>query len=609
MAEQDSANKKYYDLLLQTSLGKAIHAAANKVTPVDADEFPIADSADGFKLKHVTWSNIKAAFTAAFTAFLTTVNGIVYWDGVKLINSPNATFDGTTATIAGNGALPSLRVGTFEHETVATNNAMLMNNGYFDATNFRYRANGFFNIIQFTAGGWSFATSPSGTAGNIATATPQFTLANTGAASFAQSIAATTNIMAGGNITATGLLAGSNLATPMTTNAFVYWDGSKLTTSANGLFDGASARILTGAGTLPELRVGSLEFETNSVNNTFIFDNGYFDGTNFKYRANGFFNVIQYTAGGWAFITGPSGSAGTTVGYTPWFTISNVGQGYFAASGTPTDSQLRIGSAEIETISIDNSILCSNGYYNGTNFIYRNAGYFGAWQFFNGGVRFVNDNGTTGGAGTVVPFAINFSIDTAGNTTATKFIGPATAIKSATTSVDMSASPAPSVGQVPTATSPTTATWQTLGSTILKANTTSDFSTVTTTLTNVTALTVTLAAGSTYQVIFTGISNSTGSGLGKLDFNGGSATVTGIAGNWVFTDDNTPGSLRGGIINALNSSVNGGSATFEAGVTVTFTIKVNAGGTMIVRYAQNILDAGNVSKLMAYASLTAIPIA
>ena len=43
-----------------------IHAATAKTTPVDADEFAIADSVATFGLKKVTWANIKTALTSLF---------------------------------------------------------------------------------------------------------------------------------------------------------------------------------------------------------------------------------------------------------------------------------------------------------------------------------------------------------------------------------------------------------------------------------------------------------------------------------------------------------------------------------------------------------------
>ncbi len=47
-------------------LPTVIHAAADKATPVDADELPLTDSAASFGLKHLTWANLKATAKAYF---------------------------------------------------------------------------------------------------------------------------------------------------------------------------------------------------------------------------------------------------------------------------------------------------------------------------------------------------------------------------------------------------------------------------------------------------------------------------------------------------------------------------------------------------------------
>lgn len=47
--------------------GTAIHVSANKSTPVDADELGLADSADGFVLKKLTWANLKTTLSTTFT--------------------------------------------------------------------------------------------------------------------------------------------------------------------------------------------------------------------------------------------------------------------------------------------------------------------------------------------------------------------------------------------------------------------------------------------------------------------------------------------------------------------------------------------------------------
>lgn len=45
-------------------LAVATHGATSKVTPVDLDELPIADSATAFTLKKLTWANLKATLAA-----------------------------------------------------------------------------------------------------------------------------------------------------------------------------------------------------------------------------------------------------------------------------------------------------------------------------------------------------------------------------------------------------------------------------------------------------------------------------------------------------------------------------------------------------------------
>lgn len=56
----------------------ATHAATSKVTPVDADEMPLVDSAASNILKKLTWANLKATLLAYFdTAYLKLTGGTV----------------------------------------------------------------------------------------------------------------------------------------------------------------------------------------------------------------------------------------------------------------------------------------------------------------------------------------------------------------------------------------------------------------------------------------------------------------------------------------------------------------------------------------------------
>lgn len=66
------------------------HAATSKATPVDADEFPISDSAATFGLKKLTWANLVASLKSYFDSVATTLTN-------KTVNLSNNTITGTLA--------------------------------------------------------------------------------------------------------------------------------------------------------------------------------------------------------------------------------------------------------------------------------------------------------------------------------------------------------------------------------------------------------------------------------------------------------------------------------------------------------------------------------
>ena len=53
------------------------HAATSKTTPIDADEFPLVDSADTFGLKKYTWGNIKTTLETYFNTKYASLTGLV----------------------------------------------------------------------------------------------------------------------------------------------------------------------------------------------------------------------------------------------------------------------------------------------------------------------------------------------------------------------------------------------------------------------------------------------------------------------------------------------------------------------------------------------------
>ena len=63
-----------------------------------------------------------------------------------------------------------------------------------------------------------------------------------------------------------------------------------------------------------------------------------------------------------------------------------------------TNSQLRVGSFEVQPYALNNVFFADNTYYNGSNLIYRNTGYASLIQFFAGGVYFKMAPSGTGAA-------------------------------------------------------------------------------------------------------------------------------------------------------------------------------------------------------------------
>ncbi len=81
-----------------------IHAAANKATPVDADEFGISDSADSWALKNVTWANIKSGLKAYLDGLTNWVsNGMLRNSAALSVIGRNGNSTGAPADIVAAG--------------------------------------------------------------------------------------------------------------------------------------------------------------------------------------------------------------------------------------------------------------------------------------------------------------------------------------------------------------------------------------------------------------------------------------------------------------------------------------------------------------------------
>ncbi len=128
-----------------------------------------------------------------------------------------------------------------------------------------------------------------------------------------------------------------------------------------------------------------------------------------------------------------------------------------------------------------------------------------------------------------------------------------------------------------------------------------DFPKTNNTLTAVPDLTLNLTAGHWYrvtgQVVVTDLNNAGE----KMDLGGGSATITAMEGSsWAFAS----GVLGVLEVTTLTTEMFGGFTDSPVLMTFDVTIQVNAGGTLIPRFAQAATDA-QATTLLKYATITA----
>ncbi len=92
------------------NVGAAIHGAAAKTTPVDADTIPLIDSAASNVLKKLTWANLKTTLVSAFLTLggsVQTITGLKRFSSSGPIATPTgaaAYMEAFCATATGNGA-------------------------------------------------------------------------------------------------------------------------------------------------------------------------------------------------------------------------------------------------------------------------------------------------------------------------------------------------------------------------------------------------------------------------------------------------------------------------------------------------------------------------
>jgi hypothetical protein len=102
-----------------TTVGAAIHAAAAKVTPVDADTMPLIDSAALNVMKKVTWANIKATLKTYFDtvyASIAVLAEAVWEAGTSTTEAIISPAKLKAAAVASGGGKP---VAVLEHHTAS----------------------------------------------------------------------------------------------------------------------------------------------------------------------------------------------------------------------------------------------------------------------------------------------------------------------------------------------------------------------------------------------------------------------------------------------------------------------------------------------------------
>jgi hypothetical protein len=112
--------------------------------------------------------------------------------------------------------------------------------------------------------------------------------------------------------------------------AYTLTGGTRFSVLGNGNVGiGTTAPVtpleIPGSTTNSSAKFGAYELQSYSVNNSWLGENTYYDGANYKYRATGYANLLKFFTGGISFQTAPSGTAGNTATMTEKMRLSNAG--------------------------------------------------------------------------------------------------------------------------------------------------------------------------------------------------------------------------------------------------------------------------------------------
>lgn len=126
MTEQPGSIDAMGEMVMQplsvTDISDTIHAATNKVTPVDSDELALVDSASTFSLKRLTWANVKATLKTYFDTLYLGVSATAA-NASMLLGATWAAPGNIGATTPASGSFTTATANSFKSFTASASTA------------------------------------------------------------------------------------------------------------------------------------------------------------------------------------------------------------------------------------------------------------------------------------------------------------------------------------------------------------------------------------------------------------------------------------------------------------------------------------------------------
>lgn len=126
MTEQPGSIDAMGEMVMQplsvTDISYTIHAATNKVTPVDSDELALVDSASTFSLKRLTWANVKATLKTYFDTLYLGVSATAA-NASMLLGATWAAPGNIGATTPASGSFTTATANSFQSFTASASTA------------------------------------------------------------------------------------------------------------------------------------------------------------------------------------------------------------------------------------------------------------------------------------------------------------------------------------------------------------------------------------------------------------------------------------------------------------------------------------------------------